>query len=222
MSGRDAGTDATLIGGLRSRLGARSPLAWILLTPLATLPVSGALLFTVGGAVDAEALGLTEREWVRFGGRFDRVNYFYFDFRVTCALLMGPGLLNLAAALWLFHGLTYVRAAAALALALALLRTFAAPLAAILFSSADLLTGAGLLIRVPIGESGVDSDPSAQLAMFRLVGPVWAGGLALWLVTFGAWWAYEPLTARFRPGWQAPRERGEGEPRSWGGFIARR
>ena len=214
----------TAFGSVRDRLSTLSPLAWILLTPLMTLPLSGVLLFTVAGAADPEALGLTEREWVSFGGRFDRVNYFYFDFWTTCALLMGPGLLNLAVALWLFHRLTYVRLAAAIALALALVRTFAVPLGALLLlSSVDVIGDAGLLIRVSIGESGLrNEDPSGQLATFEMLGRVWAGGLGMWLVTAAVLWAYEPLMARFRPDLAPPRERQAAQPGGWGGFLARR
>ncbi|HCV00751.1 MAG TPA: hypothetical protein DGL25_06065 [Dehalococcoidia bacterium] len=211
-----------MIGNIRQQWAERSPFTWILATPLVTLPLSGLLLFTVGGTVDAEALGLTEQEWVKVGERLDRVNYFHFDFWSTCGLLLGPGLLNLVVALWVFHPLTYVRTASLLALLLALLRTFVVPLAAILLSPTDLLSSEGLIIRVPIEESGLRSDPSSELAIFRLLGVAWAGGLAMWIVTAVAWKAYEPLMARFQPHLTPPRERHTGEPSKWGGFLSRR
>lgn len=211
-----------MIGNIKQHWAERSPLAWTLATPLVTLPLSAILLFTVGSTVDAEALGLTEQEWVKIGGRLDRVNYYHFDFWSTCGLLLGPGLLNLVVTLWMFHPLTYVRTAAMLSLLLALLRIFVVPLAAIFLSPTDLLSNEGLIIRVPIGESGLRSDPSSELAIFRLLGVAWAGGLGMWIVTAVAWKAYEPLMARFRPDLSPPRERHTGEPSKWGGFLSKR
>ena len=216
-----------MIGALRRRLRlrTRSPFLWLLVTPLATLPLSALLLFTVGGAVDAQALGLTESEWVRADGRLDYLHYFYFDFWLTWLLFAAPGALNLAAAWWLFHELAYVRLAAAIAMALALLRTFAVPVAAILWLTGDVAGVAGggeRLILIPISEHRSVSGPSPTLAAFNLLGTAWAGGMGMWLVTFGLLHAYEPLMVRLFPRLQPPRERDPDEPRSWGGFYRRR
>ena len=72
-----------MIGRLAREWRSRSPFQWLLITPLFALPVSALLVFTVGGALDGQALGLVEVEWVRESGRLDRVHYFYFDFWLT-------------------------------------------------------------------------------------------------------------------------------------------
>ena len=219
MSDDGAETTST-IGKLWSRLGARSPLELIMLTPVVTLPLSALLIFTVGGALDVSALGLVEKEWTRDAGRLDRTHYFYFDFWVTWLLLTGPGVVNLLVARWLFHELTYVRLAAGISLVLALLRTFVVPLASIVWLSASVIGDAGLLIRIPIGEQGDPSRPTALLATLRLLTTAWTGGLGMWLVTVALLYSYEPLMARFWPSLQPPRE--PDEPRTWGRLPGRR
>ena len=222
MPGGDAELSATLPERLWDRLRGWSPLQPILVTPVVTLPLSALLIFTVGGEVDASALGLVEVEWTRDAGRLDRTHYFYFDFWVTWLLLTAPGVVNLLVARWLFHELTYVRLAAGISLVLALLRTFVVPLASILWLSASVIGDAGLLIRVPINEGGSTSDPSAVLATLRLLTTAWTGGLGMWLVTLAVWQAYEPLMARFLPRVKPPLERRPGEPTNWSGFLRRR
>ncbi len=215
--------DGTGNGTVWRRLRARSPFVLLLLTPVVTLPVSGLLIFTLVGNVDAEALGLVQVEWTREDGRLDRTHYFYFDFWRVWLLLTVPGVINLLVAWWLFHRLTYVRLAAGLGLLLALLRTFVVPVAAITWLTADVIGDAGLLLQFSLGESGLGgSNPSRALATSNLLTTAWMGGLGMWLVTFGLWRGYEPLMARFWPALKPPRERVEGEPRRWHGFASRR
>ena len=217
------GTETTsLLGKLWHSLATRSPFQLLLMTPIVTVPLSALLLFTLGAEVDADALGLAEKEWTRSGRGIDRTHYFYFDFWRTWLLLMGPGVLNLLVAPWLFRDFTYARVAGALALTLALLRTFVVPLASIAWFSASVIGDAGLLIRVPIGVGTLSGiSPSPVLATIRLLTTAWTAGLAMWLLTLGVWLAFAPLMERFLPH-LAPRQRLPGEPTSWGGYLGRR
>ena len=218
----DEGTETTsLLGKVQWWMRVGSPFHWILITPVVTVPLGALLLFTLGGEVDADALGLVEKEWTRSAGRIDRTHYFYFDFWDTWLLLTAPGLLNLLVAPWLFRDLTYERMAGALALTLALLRTFVVPLAAIIWFSASVVGDAGLLIRVPINEGG-GYAPSTLTATFRLLTTAWTSGLWMWLVTVGLWLAYEPLMERFLPNVMPPHDRHPDEPTRWGEFLGRR
>ena len=210
-----------MIGKAWRWMGAYSPFQLILVTPVVTLPLCAVLLFAFGGEVDASALGLIEKEWTRSAGRIDRTHYFYFDLWTTWLLLTGPGVLNLLVARWLFHDLPYVRGAAALALTLALLRTFVVPLASIVWLSASVIGDGGLLIRVPINE-GAGFAPSPLQATVSLMTTAWTSGLGMWLLTLGVWLAYEPLLARFLPNVVPPDDRQLGEPRRWTGFLTRR
>lgn len=213
-----AATDATFW----RRMAARSPLELLLVTPLVTLPLSALLVFTVGGEIDAAALGLVEVEWTRDDGRLDRKHYFYFDFWLTWVLLTAPGIVNLVVVWWLRHELVYVRGAAVMALALALLRTFVVPVAAMVWLTAEVIDEGGLLLLIPIGEAGDPSGPSPLFATLSLLTTAWTGGLGMWLVTLGVWQAYEPLMARFLPNVPPPRDRFPDEPRRWTGFARRR
>lgn len=199
-----------------------SPLQWLLVTPVATLPLSALLVLTVGGDLSGESLGLVEVQWTKQAGQLDRTHYFYYDFWLTWALLTAPGVLNLLVARWLFHELTYVRLAAGLGLVLALLRTFIVPVASMVWISADILNhDTGLLIRVPVGEAGRQIDPSPLEATLTLLVTAWTAGLGMWILTFAIWQGYEPLMARFFPRLAPPRERSEGEPKGWGGFLGK-
>jgi len=197
-----------------------SPFPLLLATPVLTLPLTALLVLVVGGEVDAEGLGLIEREWVKEGGRLDRMHYFYFDFWWTWALLTAPGVVNLLVVWWLVQRLTYVRIAAGLALALALLRTFVVPMAAAVWLTADLVDGTDLL-RIPIAEEGDPRWPSPLQGKLGLLTTAWMGGLGMWLLTLALWQAYEPLMARFFPDVKPPWERGEGEAGRWTGFARR-
>lgn len=202
-------------------MGTYSPFQLLLVTPLLTAPLSALLMFTVGGEVDASSLGLIEKEWTRTPGRIDRTHYFYFDFWIILALLSGPGLLNLLVVRWLLHDLPYVRGAAALSLTLALLRTLVVPLGSVVWLVANVVTDAGLLIRVPINEGG-GFAPSSLQATFSLLTTSWTSGLGMWLVTLGVWLAYEPLMERFLPHVLPPHERSPAEATRWAGFLKRR
>ena len=201
-------------------MGAYSPLQLLLVTPLLTAPLTALLMFTVSGEVDAGSLGLIEKEWTRTPGRIDRTHYFYFDFWMTLLILSGPGLLNLLVVRWLFHDLPYVRGAAALSLTLALLRTFVVPLGSIVWLLANVVTDAGLLIRVPINEGG-GFAPSSLQATFSLLATSWTSGLGMWLVTLGVWLAYDPLMERFLPNVSPQHERSPAEAKRWTGFLNR-
>ena len=210
-----------MIGKAWRGMGAYSPFQLILVTPVVTLPLSVLLLFTVGGVVNASALGLVEVEWTRDAGRLDRTHYFYFDFWVAWLLLTVPGVVNLLVARWLVHDLPYVRGAAVLALTLALLRTFVVPLASIVWLSASVIGDGGLLIRVPINE-GAGFAPSSLQATVLLMTTAWTGGLGMWLLTLGVWLAYAPLMERFLPNVTPPHDRHPDEPPPWGAFLGRR
>ena len=199
----------------------RSPFPFLLVTPVVTLPLTALLILTLGGDVDGGALGLVEVEWVRESGRLDRVHYFYLDFWRTWALLTAPGIVNLLVVWWLTDRLTYARIAAGLALVLAVLRTFVVPVAATLWLNADLIDGAGPLLRIPIADEGDPTWPSPTQAKLGLLTTVWIGGLGMWLITLALWQAYEPVMARFFPRLEPPREQGEEEQRRWSGFARR-
>ena len=202
-------------------MGDYSPFQLLLVTPLVTAPLTALLMFTVGGEVDAGALGLIEKEWTRTPGRIDRTHYFYYDFWVILLLLSGAGVLNLLVLRWLFHPLPYVRGAAALSLILALLRTLVVPLGSIVWQVANIVTETGLLIRVPINEGG-GFAPSSLQATFSLLTTSWTSGLGMWLVTLGLWLAYEPFMERFLPNVLPPHARSSAEPSRWSGFFNRR
>ena len=212
----------TVIGNLTRGLQDRSPFEWLLITPTFALPVSALLVFTVGGALDAQALGLLEVEWTKDDRRLDRTHYFYFDFWLTWGLLTAPGAVNLAVVRWLGHELTYVRIAAGLATVLALLRTFVVPVAAVLWLTGEVISDAGTLLRIPVSESRTSADPSPTFATWNLLLTAWMGGLGMWLLTFALWRVYDPFMERFFPGMAPPRDESQGEPGRWGGFFRRR
>ncbi len=211
----------TVAGRLLRAWRQDSPFSLLLATPVLTLPLAALLIFTVGGEVDAEALGLVETEWLKQDRRLDRFHYFYFDFWQTWALLTAPGIVNLLVVWWLRYDLAYVRISVALGLVLALLRTLVVPLAATLWVTGDLIDVEGLILRIPIAEEGDPSWPSPTQARLSMLITAWIGGLGMWLVTAGLWWAYEPLMARFFPRIKPPWERGAEEGRRWSGFARR-
>ncbi len=211
-----------MIGSLLRRLGSQSPFEWLLVTPVVTLPLSAVLIFTVGGVLDAQALGLTEVEWVKESGRLDRVHYFYFDFWLTWAVLTAPGVVNLLVAWWLRHDLIYVRIAAGLAVALGLLRMFVVPMASVLWLTGDLMSEDGLILRIPVGEAGAASGPSPSFATLSVLITAWMGGFGMWVVTLGVWQGYGRLMERLFPGVAPPREEFQGDEGRWGGFFRKR
>ena len=209
------------VGRLRRGWRQDSPFSLLLVTPVLTLPLAALLIFTVGGEVDAAALGLVEAEWVKEGLRLDRFRYFYFDFWQTWALLTAPGIVNLGVVWWFRYHLAYVRISTGLALVLALLRTFIVPLAATLWVTGDLIDVEGLILRIPIAEEGDPTWPSPTQARLSMLITAWMGGMGMWVVTAAVWWGYEPLMARFFPRIKPPWERGAEEPGRWSGFARR-
>lgn len=213
--------------GRLSRLINRSPFQILLITPIVTLPLSAILLFALAGELDARALGLPEREYRSLirGDPGTSVNFFYFDFWVVWLLLMLPGVVNLAPALWFLHRLAYVRVGAALALLVGALRSFLVPLLAVAIGSAEVIGEPKLVLQIPLEESGLVLNPTgdlADVAKIRMLTTAWTAGLVMWLVTFGLYHGFEPLMARLAPGVEPLRKRQAGEPRSWGGFLDRR
>lgn len=213
--------------GRLSRLINRSPFQVLLITPILTLPLSAILLFAFAGELDARVLGLAEREYRSLirGDPGTSVDFFYFDFWVVWLVLMLPGVVNLAPALWFLRRLAYVRVGAALALLVGALRSFLVPVLAIAIGSAEVIGDPKLVLQVPLEESGLVLNPTGELAdvaRIRMLTTAWVAGLVMWLATFGLYHGFEPLMARFLPGLRPIRKRQAGEPRSWGGFLDRR
>ena len=202
----------------------RSPLVWILVTPVATLPLSALLLFTLGGEHDANALGLPAGDLCRFQGHIAQTCFYYFDFWRTGLLLAAPGALNLLVALWLLDRNGYVRVAAAVALVLAVVRTLVVPLATVAVSQFDVIDVGGLLLRVEVEATGMFIDvtsPSEGVAIRRLLTAAWIGGAVLWGVSAVVWQAYEPLMAQFWRSLDPPGGPRPNTPPRWTGFLRR-
>ena len=203
----------------------QSPLLYVLVTPVITLPLSALLLFTVGGEHDANALGLPAGDLCRFQGHIAQTCFYYFDFWRTGLLLAAPGALNLLVALWLLDRNGYVRVAAAVALVLAVVRTLVVPLATVAVSQFDVINVGGLLLRVEVEATGMFIDvtsPSEGVAIRRLLTAAWAGGAVLWGVTAVLWCAYEPLMAQFWRSLDPPSGPRPDAPPRWTGFLRRR
>ena len=202
----------------------RSPLVWILVTPVATLPLSALLLFTLGGEHDANALGLPAGDLCRFQGHIAQTCFYYFDFWRTGLLLAAPGVVNLLVALWLLDRNGYVRVAAAVALVLAVVRTLVVPLATVAVSQFDVIDVGGLLLRVEVEATGMFIDvtsPSEGVAIRRLLTAAWIGGAVLWGVSAVVWQAYEPLMAHFWRSLDPPGGPRPNTPPRWTGFLRR-
>ena len=203
----------------------QSPLLYVLVTPVITLPLSALLLFTVGGEHEANALGLPAGDLCRFQGHIAQRCFYYFDFWRTGLLLAIPGALNLLVALWLLDRNGYVRFAAAVALALAAVRTFIVPLATVAVTQFDVIDVGGLWLRVEVEATGMFIDvasPSEGVAIRRLLTAAWAGGAVLWGVTAVLWRAYEPLMAQFWRNLDPPSGPRPDAPPRWTGFLRRR
>ena len=216
-------------GGRQQRLltwaKKQSPLLYVLVTPVITLPLSALLLFTVGGEHEANALGLPAGDLCRFQGHIAQKCFYYFDFWRTGLLLAIPGVLNLLVALWLLDRNGYVRFAAAVALALAAVRTFIVPLATVVVTQFDVIDVGGLWLRVEVEATGMFIDvasPSEGVAIRRLLTAAWAGGAVLWGVTAVLWRAYEPLMAQFWRNLDPPSGPRLDAPPRWTGFLRRR
>ena len=207
------------------RIRTSSPLSWILVTPVVTLPLSALLLITLGGEHEATALGLPAGDLCKFQGFIAQTCFFYFDFWRTALLLAAPGVLNLAAVLWLLDRNGYVRVAAVVALTLALVRTLIVPMATVVLAQFDVISDGSLLLRLEVEATGafIDVDsPTEGVAIRRLLTAAWIGGAAAWGVSAVVWQAYEPLMARFWRNLEPPSGPRPGEPKRWTGFMGRR
>jgi len=205
---------------------ARLPFVWITITPVATLPLSALLLYTLGGEHTASALGLPPGELCRFEGNIAQKCFYYFDFWRTWLLLAIPGVIvNLGVVLWLLNRNGYVRVAVVTALLLGLARSLIIPVAAIAASQFDVFEDGGLWLRVEIAARGLIVDiesPSTNLAIRQLLTAAWAGGAVMWVLTIVLWRAYEPLMARFWRSLEPPSGPRPGDPPRWTGFLGRR
>ena len=152
----------------------QSPLAWLLVTPLLTVPLTAVLVFAFAQDLNAGELGLPL--W-----RNDAIpaRLHYFDFWPTWSLVTLPGLLNFLVVLWFFQRNGYMRVAAALAVALALVRTFAVLLVYFELSQSDLITHEGRrLIRMEVELTGYLSANLPETAKLRLLATLWLFGVA--------------------------------------------
>lgn len=205
-------------------LKARSPFLWVLVTPIATLPLSALLLFTLGGEHDAAELGLPAGELCRFEGLLAQTCFYYFDFWRTWLLLAIPGALNLLVVLWVLQRNGYVRVAAVIALLLGLVRSLVVPMAAIAVSHFALYSDGGLYLQGEIIAGGGVGDidpPSAERALRQLLTAAWIGGGVAWAVTLVVWRAYEPIMARYWRSLDPPWGPRPDEPKRWTGFLHR-
>ncbi len=213
---------AQVVAWLRARL----PFVWITITPVVTVPLSALLLYTLGGEHTASALGLPAGELCRFEGHIAQKCFYYFDFWRTWLLFAIPGVVvNLGVVLWLLNRSGYVRVAAVTTLLLGLVRSLVIPMAAVAVSQFDVVTDAGLWLRVEIVARGVIVDiesPSTNLAIRQLLIAAWAGGAVMWVLTVAVWRAYEPLMARFWRGLEPPGGPRPDQPPRWIGFLGRR
>ena len=210
---------------VRSWFEKRSPLLWILMTPVVTLPLTVLLLFTLGGEHEAEALGLPAGDLCKFQGHIAQTCFYYFDFWRTGLLLAIPGVLNLAAVLWLLDRNGYVRVAALVAVTLALVRTLIVPMATVVIAQFDVISDGDLLLRLEVEATGFITDvdsPTEGVAIRRLLTAAWIGGAVMWGVSAVVWQAYEPLMARFWRGLEPPSGPRPDAPKRWTGFLGRR
>lgn len=205
---------------------ARLPFLWITLSPVATLPLTALLLYTLGGEHRASVLGLPAGDLCRFEGHIAQQCFYYFDFWRTWLLFAIPGVVvNLGVVLWLLKPNGYLRVAVSTALLLALVRSLVIPMAAIAASQFDVVDDMGLWLRVEIAARGLIVDiesPSTNLAIRQALTAAWVGGAAMWVLTIVLWRAYEPLMARYWRGLEPPSGPRPGDPPRWTGFLGRR
>lgn len=210
----------TTIGKVRERIARQSPLAWILVTPIVTVPLTALIVFAFAQDIDARSLGLPI--W-----RNDAVpaRLYYFDFWPTYLLVTLPGVLNLLVVLWLFQRNGYVRIAAGFALVLGFVRSFVVVLVFFAIAQSDVISHeGGLLIRMEVENRGIISlgDHSPGTALLRLLSTTWLFGVFAWAVTVLAWGLYNLAMDRVLPDLKPPKRQQAGEPRSWSGFFERR
>ena len=202
-------------------MGSRSPLAWVVVTPVVTAPLTAILVFSLARELNARELGLPV-----WRNELIPATLHYFDFWVTALLLIGPGLLNLLVVLWFFQRNGYIRVAAALALVVALIRTVGIMLLFFTFTPSDLIVHDGqLLMRIEAERPGLlalEPRASPQEALVRLVLPMWLFGAFAWGPSVLIWGLYNLVMERLAPHLTPPRSQQAGDPRSWGGFFSRR
>lgn len=207
------------IGRVRRWIARQSPLAWLLMTPVLTVPLSALLVFVFAQDANAGALGLPI--W-----RNDAVpaRLYYFEFWPTYLLLTGPGVLNLLVVLWFFQRNGYVRVAAGVGLIVAIVRSFVVVLVFFAIAQSDVISHQGdLFIRMEVEQRGIISlRHSPETALLRLLSTTWLFGAFAWGVSFLVWGLYNLAMDRLAPDLKPPRPRRAGEPRSWSGFFERR
>ena len=202
-------------------IGTRSPLAWVVLTPVLTAPLTAVLVFGFARELNARELGLPV-----WRNEIIPATLHYFDFWPTALLLIGPGLLNLLVVLWFFQRNGYMRIAAAIALVVALLRTVGVLFVFFAISQSDLIFHDGqLLMRIEVERTGflaLEPRASPREALVRLVLTMWLFGAFAWGPSVLLWGLYNLVMDRFLPHLKPPRVRRAGEPRSWASFFERR
>ena len=201
------------------RVARQSPLAWLLVTPVLTVPLSALLAFVFAEDVNAGALGLPI--W-----RNDAIpaRLYYFDFWPLYLLLTGPGVLNLLVVLWAFQRNSYVRVAAGVGLVVAFVRSFVVVLVFFAIAQSDVISHQGdLLIRMEVEQRGIISlNHSPETALLRLLSTTWLFGAFAWGVSFLVWGLYNLAMDRLLPDLTPPKPRQARGLRSWGGFFERR
>lgn len=197
----------------------QSPLAWLLVTPVVTVPLTALLVFTLANDLHPASVGLPV-----FRDEGSAARLYYFDFWPTWALVTLPGLLNFLVLLWFLQRNTYVRVAATIALVVAIVRTFVVVLMFFAISESDLITHeGGILIRMEVDYRVLPLvDHSPETALLRLLASVWLYGVSAWGATALVWGLYNLVMDRVAPQLKPPKRHLVAEPRSWAGFFERR
>ena len=208
------------IGKARRWFAKRSPLAWPLVTPVLTVPLSALLVFAFAQDLDAPSLGLPIWRNEAVPARL-----YYFEFWPTYLLLTGPGVLNLLVVLWAFQRNGYVRVAAGVGLVVAIVRSFVVVLVFFAIAQSDVISHeGGLLIRMEVENRGIISldDHSPGTALLRLLSTTWLFGAYAWGGSLLVWGLYNLAMDRLLPDLKPPKPSRAREPTSWGGFFERR
>ncbi|MYK25347.1 MAG: hypothetical protein F4052_00065 [Dehalococcoidia bacterium] len=211
-----------VIGRAWRRVGSYSPLAWLVVTPVVTAPLTALLVFGFAQEISARSLGLPV-----WRNEMIPASLHYFDFWLTALLLIGPGLvLNLLVVLWFFQRNGYLRVAAALALVLALVRTVGVLFLFFAIAQSDLIIHDGqLLMRIEVERTGflaLEPRASTREALVRLPLMMWLFGAFAWGPSVLAWGLFNLGMERLLPHLKPPQGRQAGTPRGWGGFFERR
>jgi len=217
----DAGSFGAL-GRAWRRMGSYSPLAWLVVTPVVTAPLTALLVFGFAQELSPRSLGLPV-----WRNEMIPASLHYFDFWLTALLLIGPGLvLNLLVVLWFFQRNGYMRVAASIALVLALVRTVGVLFLFFAIAQSDLIIHDGqLLMRIEVERTGflaLEPRASAREALVRLPLMMWLFGAFAWGPSVLAWGLFNLLMDRFLPHLKPPQGQRAHEPRNWGNFLGRR